>query len=266
MTLSRSRPRIGITGPDQGGWPSWFCCSLLVRWAGGRPVRIRPKSPVPARELDGIILGGGADVDPARYREPILKVIRNENRLNRSSRLDFISGALIWIVRRLLSLDFTLAREDKARDELEFRLLEEASREGLPILGICRGAQLINVHRGGSLYQDLGNFYAETPQLRTVLPRKDVQVHRGTRLQALVGAGTLRVNSLHRQSVKRVGRELRVAAEEPNGVIQAIESVADPLLLGLQWHPEFLPFHAEHRVFFRELVHHAGLRLANRSG
>lgn len=255
-----ARPLIGVTGPDRGGWPAWFCASVAVRVQGGRPVRITPGRARSADALNGLILGGGADVDPARYREQIFSTLRDESkRVRRGFGWHFVVSVFVWLVRRVFSLPSSSGTRDPARDELEFGLLGRALELGLPVLGICRGGQLINVHHGGTLHQDISGYYVERPNLRTVRARKLVNVEPGTTLSRLVGHKQILVNSLHNQSVKSLGECLRVAAVEPNGIVQAIEHVTRPFVLGVQWHPEFLPLHREQRRIFHHLVEAARL-------
>ena len=255
------RPRIGISGPDRGGYPAWFFAAWQIRVQGGRPVRITPRRPVEIDTLLGLVLGGGADVDPARYQEQILRTLRKESRTVRKGRFaHFLVFVLTWLIRRLFSLPPNEHGGDTARDELEFGLLAAALARDLPVLGICRGGQLINVHLGGSLHQDISGFYTERPNLRTVRARKLVNVEPGTTLARVVGRKQILVNSLHSQSVNTLGETLRRSAVEPNGVVQGIEHLTRPFVLGVQWHPEFLPFHREQRRIFHHLVEAARLR------
>ena len=144
---------------------------------------------------------------------------------------------------------------DRERDAFERELLAAFLERDRPVLGICRGAQLINIALGGTLHQDLSDFYREVPRVRTVLPRKAVEVAAGTRLAAALGvAGTVYVNGLHHQAIDELGEGLAVAAREQAGVVQAVEGAGEHFVLGVQWHPEYLPhLHAQRRVF-RALV------------
>jgi putative glutamine amidotransferase len=134
------------------------------------------------------------------------------------------------------------------------RLIGEAVARRLPVLGVCRGAQLLNVHFGGSLHRDLAGFYREDPETRTILPHKRIVITPGTRLARLLDHETRRVNALHRQAIDRLGRGVRVAARDRNGIVQAIEHESLPFVIGVQWHPEYLPQVPEQRELFRELV------------
>ena len=136
-------------------------------------------------------------------------------------------------------------------------LLAEAVNHRLPVLGVCRGQQLINVFFGGTLHRDLSTFYVEDPEVRTILPRMVVLVEAGARLARCLGCGPERVNALHRHAIDRLGDGLRVAARDRNGIVQAIEHATLPLLLGVQWHPEYLPQIPAQRAIFQALVNEA---------
>ena len=122
------------------------------------------------------------------------------------------------------------------------------------MLGICRGAQLLNVYFGGSLYQNLKEFYIETPQVRTILPKKRIRIASDSKLADILQTTLCRVNALHKQAIKKTGDDIRVSAREPNDVVQAIEHTKLPFVLGVQWHPEYLPHIRAQRSLFRSLV------------
>ncbi|HYE01475.1 MAG TPA: gamma-glutamyl-gamma-aminobutyrate hydrolase family protein, partial [Alphaproteobacteria bacterium] len=156
-------------------------------------------------------------------------------------------------------------RIDPERDALERRVLDWAERLRLPVLGICRGAQMINVHRGGSLHTDIYEVYEQAPKLRTVLPRKTVTIAEGSRLRALLGAGEVRVNALHHQSIDRPGRGLTPVAHDRYGIVQGIEGGPAEhagFLFGVQWHPEFLVADRRSLGLFRALAAAAAGRTA----
>jgi len=166
-----------------------------------------------AAELDGLVLQGGTDISPRKYGE---EPLRPE-----------------WA-------------GDAGRDAYELDLLERFLDSGKPVLGICRGQQLINVALGGTLYQDTAT---QKPGTR---PHQDsavydekyhhVEILPGTQLAALYpGVGRAKVNSLHHQAVNRLGRGLAVEAHSAeDGVIEAIRHEGPGYLAGVQWHPEFL--------------------------
>ncbi len=258
-----NRPVIGITGPDRGGLAAWIFGSLAVRYAGGKPIRITPGRPAGIDRVDALIVGGGADVDPALYGEhplnPGLRTLRRQSPSFWRFLTTLLLFPVIWSLRRLLSTKH-LRRGDPGRDTLESRLLEEALQRELPILGICRGAQLLNVACGGSLHQDLSDFYNESPDLWTIWPQKLIHIEPDSRLARTMKRTRCRVNSMHRQAIRETGVRLRVVAQEPNAVIQAIEHMDLPCVFGVQWHPEYLPQRREQRALFRRLVTHACYR------
>lgn len=249
MSGLRGRPRIGVTGPDRGGAAAWAFHRLAIARAGGRALWIRPGSD-PQRAVDGLVLGGGADVDPGLYgARPEAPTGPQRFRAR---------NLPVYVARRLLGTR-RWRRPDPARDALETRSFERARGAGLPVLAVCRGMQLVNVLLGGSLHQDVAGFYTETPSVRSVLAKKPVRVVAGSRLASVVGASPLWVNALHHQALSTLGAGLVPVAFEDNGIVQAIEAEG-PLLIGVQWHPEFLPFGPRHQALYRALVNEARAR------
>lgn len=163
--------------------------------------------------LDGLVLQGGADISPQSYGEQPLQAE--------------------WA-------------GDRLRDAYEMELLHEFMEAGRPVLGICRGAQLINVALGGTLYQDIATQY-EQPQIH-VHEDYDKHAHSIT-WEAGSGLAKLypeqdasKVISIHHQAIKALGKGLRVEARSAeDGLIEAIRLEGKPYVLGLQWHPEFHP-------------------------
>ncbi len=258
MTAEK-RPIIGVAGPDRGGGAAWWFTRFAVWLAGGHAVRITPRRP--RRTLDGLhglIIAGGADVDPTLYGQELLHVTEKKKR--EEPAWMWVAGLILfpltWLMRKLSAVPVTTG-QNAARDELELKLLDEAVRRRLPVLGICRGEQLLNVYFGGTLHQALAGFYVEDPEVRTILPRKRIVVEADSCLAAVLGRRPVRVNALHRQAIDRLGREMRVAARDRNGIVQAIEHESLPLVVGVQWHPEYLPQMPQQRALFRELIRHA---------
>lgn len=252
--MLKQKPVIAVCGPADGGWVAWYLTWFALWRQGAKPVRVTPAQPVKIDDIHGMVIGGGADIDPSRYKQEVIRTIQEEARRVPRINLYFVISILIWLARKAFSIPSTRYRNDLARDELEFGLLREASARQMPVLGICRGGQLINVFFGGTLYQEIKNFYVESPKLRTIRARKLIMIESGSALSRIFDRPRVKVNSLHDQSVKDLGRGLKVSARETNGVVQAIEHESLPFMLGVQWHPEFLPLHREERKIFCQLV------------
>jgi putative glutamine amidotransferase len=214
-----TRPLIGVTTSRRGGWRSFLFAKLALARAGARAVRLMAGEPLPQEGLDGLIIGGGDDIGAEIYGGTVLPDVRI----------------------------------DPERDKLELKLLDEALGRSVPVLGICRGSQIINVALGGTLHTDIYEVYVQAPRMRTVLARKTIRMEPGSRLDRIVRCNPCRVNALHHQSVDRVGRGLKVVAHDEAGVIQAIEGEAS-FLIGVQWHPELLVFSAPQQRLFRALA------------
>lgn len=248
-----AKPLIGVSGPDEGGWPAWFFTRLVLWRCGAQARRLTPSRELDVSELDGLIIGGGADVT-----EPLSDALEEEDggqlepggtvsgalenvssKEERTRWLHVLFAPLILLIRWLGSRRGHGV--DTARDQLEQRLLVEADRRALPVLGICRGAQLMSVVHGGQLVRDVNTLYEERPRLYTVLPRRRVRLEPGTLMQRVAGCDYALVNSLHHHAVQNVGRGFRVAAREAEGVVQAVERRQPVLWWGVQWHPEYLP-------------------------
>ncbi len=257
--MSSSRPLIGVTGPDKGGLSAWLFTAWAVRRAGGRPVRIRPARPRDLDGLDGLIIGGGADVSPDLYGAealPKLESLQDRGLLGWRRLAGIILFPLLFVIRRLLTTKTSGLNPE--RDTLERDLIGAALARKLPVLGICRGMQLLNVAAGGSLHQDIEGFYEEHPAIRSVLPRKRIEIDTNSRLARILVTTRLQVNALHSQAIDRLGDGLAVSAREPSGVVQAIEQRGSEFTLGVQWHPEYLPQRPEQRALFRALIRAAG--------
>ena len=175
--------------------------------AGLTPVLAPPESNPSLEGIDGLLLMGGGDIDPSLYGEA-----RHEK----------------------------TEPPDHALDRAEHSLLGQALSRDLPVLAICRGLQMLNVFRGGTLLQHI-----EPPERHRreggdlSLPVHEVRIEPGTRLAGIAGQPTLPVNSRHHQAVKDLGRGLLVSATDPrDGLIEALEIPDRSFVLAVQWHPE----------------------------
>jgi len=179
-----------------------------------------------AADYDGILFAGGEDVDPSLYEE---------------------------------QKKYDTVHTDRARDDFELALLDSALERRLPILGICRGIQMINVKFGGTLYQDLKSETAieldhRQPDDRTQ-PVHTVTVTDPESQLAGTLQGSCRVNSLHHQAIKRLGRGLKVTAHSEDGLAEAVEAADDyPFLMAVQWHPEEMASIPEQRKIFEQFL------------
>jgi putative glutamine amidotransferase len=194
--------------------------------AGGRPVRITARRRSPAEHLDGVIVSGGDDIHPGLYGLEAL----------------------------------TEKEYDHDRDELEQYYINYALEHRLPLMGICRGYQLINVVLGGSLHLDIRKMRRKTSNFGTILPRKTVLLSEDSTIAGLTGLNRLRVNSLHYQAVDRVAESLRIGGHDLDAFVQVLEHSGDMPILGVQWHPEYLIYMPSHLRLFRWLVARADER------
>jgi putative glutamine amidotransferase len=160
-----------------------------------------------------------------------------------------------------------LGRVDPARDRVELQLTRWAIEDRKPLLGLCRGLQVINVAAGGTLYQDLDaqldgairHDYFPTYGFDRDYVSHDVAVAPASRLRSLVEIDQLPVNSMHHQGVKRLGAGLVACAHAADGLIEAVESVNGHWMVGVQWHPEVFEADDPHtRELFRGFVRAAG--------
>lgn len=223
------KPLIGVTGPDGRFVPAWWFTRFAVWLAGGKALRMTPNHPQDSRNLDGLIIGGGDDIDPGLYMD----LVADEDEEGQ-------------------------APMNPERDAFEQAMIAQALNKNLPLLGICRGAQLINVVQGGTLYPDIRDMRIKTSNKRTPFPTKDVLLAKNSQTAKILEREKTRINSLHHQAVDQLGHQLRIAGKDADGIIQAIEGSGEHFILGVQWHPEYLPQYPTQRRIFRSLVTAAG--------
>lgn len=233
-----SRPRIGITvdtADKRDQYESPFAYSAAVEHAGGLPLLIPYRidlSLIPqiVDLCHGFLFSGGNDLDPALYGERY------------HAKAEPI---------------------DPPRQSFEMALLAEVEKRRLPALGICLGSQLMNTYRGGSLHQFLPELERNGPlehrKLDEPSRRHAVSLDLSTRLGQVIGRGRAEIsaNTSHKQSVRQLGRNLRVIATAPDGVIEGFEDPSFPLFAAVQWHPERLHEEPEHLAPFQLLVQEA---------
>ncbi len=211
-----------------------------VEDAGGTPVLIPlVRNPSTAHRilesLDGLLLSGGGDIDPALYGEepdPNLKVV------------------------------------DVEKDKLEKELIARALAKNYPLLGICRGMQILNVVAGGTLIQDIPSTARSSIQhlqrATAPVPIHRITLKKGSHLQKIAGQASLRVNSYHHQAVKKIAPGFEITATAPDGIVEGIESRRHRFVLGVQFHPEMM--FREFPVFkkiFQKLVQEAAAKHAH---
>jgi putative glutamine amidotransferase len=223
------------------GTKSPYVLAMLA--AGAKPEELELVTAADARRVqagafDGVLFAGGGDLDPALYDE---------------------------------GRKYTNLHIDRARDDFELALLEQAMRLRLPILGICRGLQMINVKFGGTLYQDLKGDAATDLEHRQSGSRSEA-THAVTLTDpesqlAHAFRGSCRVNSLHHQAIKRLGRGLKVTAHSEDGLAEAVEAADDyPFLVAVQWHPEEMADVPEQRKILELFLVQCRDRAARQAG
>jgi len=243
VTTSELRPAERVT-PLPEGEPRGSEMALGLPYlqgieaAGGLPLVV-PPMPEEAIEplldrLDGVCLSGGPDLDPELYgAEPHAELGPTEPDL----------------------------------DRFELAIARRADNRAMPILAICRGAQALNIVRGGSLHQHLPDLSEEIPHRQSTpgdRPSHEAKLVPGSRLAAAIGTGeaagggaleqTIDVNSFHHQAIERLGEGLAVSASAPDGTVEAIEDPDRPFLIGVQWHAEALVDRPYESALFRSFV------------
>ena len=162
--------------------------------------------------IDGLIVTGGGDIDPSHYNE------------HPSDKLERVS------------MD---------RDLTELNLLKKAEEKNIKTLAICRGHQLLNIHMGGSLHQDIPD--AGFKDIDHAKPYKnatkhihEIEIDKNTKLNQILKVQTLKVNSIHHQAINKLGDNLEVSARSSDGIIEGIETTNNWDAIGVQWHPEYI--------------------------
>ena len=210
--------------------PQAYLDAILT--AGGLPMLLPTSLPIAAlpelvNRFDGFVLSGGGDVDPALY------------------------GG---------HLDATVHSIDPERDDFERALIPLVLQADKPLLAICRGAQILNVALGGSLYEDIPSALPAAlrhdwyPNIPRDYLAHTVEIEPGSRLAEILGTRKLRTNSLHHQAIRQPAPGLEVVARAEDDVIEAVELPWKLFAIGVQWHPECLPEEPAMQKLFKGFI------------
>lgn len=220
------RPVIGLSVGGRESWrddgTSYRSYAAAVERAGGLPVPVGMRGAPDLAECAGLLVPGGQDIHPRYYGRT-----RGNEHLSDE---DYITRYGI--------------ETEESRDKAEFPLITEALECGKPILSICRGIQSLNVLLARKLIPDIAQCVPGSLVHRShgtgVSESHEVQIEPGSLMEAVYGAGTLKVNTRHHQGMTRdmVHESLRVTAVAPDGLVEAVEGVASGYVVGVQWHPE----------------------------
>lgn len=217
------RPRVVVTGTARKWSPSWWCSWFVLKCLGAWPIRVSIRHRCDTQGVDAVIIGGGDDISPSHYNQP--------------AEAD--------------------GEYDPERDEIEIHWIQWALENNKPLLGICRGSQLINVVLGGQLNQNITELRKLTYNRPGLLPTKQVFLEKDSRLSKICRKNKLRVNSLHSQIVQQVGVGLRATGWDLDGFIQASENeIGKGSIVGVQWHPEYMFYIPSQLRIFRWLLTH----------
>ncbi|GAA0862711.1 gamma-glutamyl-gamma-aminobutyrate hydrolase family protein [Paraclostridium tenue] len=234
------KPLIGVLGRlatiDSGAFNGLERVNLTnayvdaIEKAGGVPIVVpvnTNKENIKAQvsAMDGIIISGGDDVNPNLYKEEPVR------------ELGYINPII---------------------DEFDIEVIKVALEMNKPILGICRGLQVLNVALGGSLYQDLkyikGSHIKHNQETKTYLGTHYIDIKENSILKEIIKEKVL-VNSYHHQSVKTLGNNLKVIAYSNDGIIEAVQKENEKFVLGVQWHPELMVDYSPHMLnLFKRFV------------
>lgn len=225
-----TKPLIAVTRPILGdkiddvrdrNYPHF---QFILSTLGANLLRVSPDREVDLSACDGLLLTGGVDIHPSHYGE--------------EEREGF--------------------RHLPDRDAMEMTLFRNFKSQGKPIMGVCRGMQMINVCLGGSLHQEISEHFDKTTYPRKFpakyFYRKNVTLTPDSLLSHLFKKESIQVNSLHHQAVNKLGDGVKVSAIEPKGIIQGIEHETIKNIFGVQWHPELMHFSLGQWKLFKHFI------------
>ena len=221
----KARPTIGVTHSSKKHRIMYYAIKFALVISGAKVKSITASSPAFDEEIDGLLLSGGIDIHPMFYNATPKE--------NYPYEID--------------------------RDKMELAWMKIAEDNMIPILGICRGAQLINVFRCGTLHAEVAKSYekAHYPSslLARIFYRKRMHINNlDSLIHRIMGDDKIKVNSIHTQSIDLLGNNLKITASESNQVVQVIEDPTNPFILGLQFHPEFIIYSKYHRCIFISFI------------
>jgi putative glutamine amidotransferase len=227
--MKKNKPLIGVSTSIYKSNVMWWFTKLGVILAGGKPMRLTAVAKYDISDFHGFVICGGVDISPDEYGQ--------ENRAS--------------------------INVEPERDNFENKLIKHALDKKKPLLGICRGCQMINVALGGDLHQNARDFYENFVPTDSVIGkmfvRRDIVLKEGGLLSKIFNSKNIFVNSMHHQAVNKLGKDLKVTAHDENEMVQAIEAkdINNHFILGVQWHPEFMIYSKKHRTLFKKLVKEA---------
>ena len=228
QTDCKRKPQIGVTTSQDKNHIMWWFTKIAVYLAGGQATRLKPElNENEYSKFDGYIISGGADISPALYNE--------ENRHSHNI--------------------------EPERDSLEYNVIRHALSKKKPLLGICRGAQMINVVLGGDLHQNVQdeyeNFIPTSSLFAKTFGRVWINIKKHTRISRLFAPREkVLVNSIHHQAIKKIGEGLKCTSTDQHGITQAIEENdhSEQNITGVQWHPELMIYSSDHRKIIQDFV------------
>lgn len=224
MVCMNHKPRIAVTRSESRDYITYYAIRLILTLLGAKTILITTRNKHLSEELDGLIIGGGVDITPSYYQA--------KPKPNYPYELE--------------------------RDKLEFDWLKKAESANIPVLGICRGSQIINIHRGGTLHLDISKAYEKaqypTSLIAKIAYRKRMYPIKDSLIYNIVKDKKVKVNSIHTQGINEVGKNLIITAQEKNKVVQVIEDPSRLFYMGVQFHPELMTYHKYHRGIFKAFL------------